>query len=59
MLIRTITNVVFILPEDAEAHERFLRENDMSKWNGYFTTTTATYSTSNTIITEMGRNEDD
>lgn len=59
MLIRTITNVVFFLPEEKEANERFARDNDMSKWDVYVTPTTATYSMSNAIITEKDKDEDD
>lgn len=59
MLIRTIVNVVFFLPEEQEKHERFREAVDTSKWNAYVTPTVATYSTSTKVVTGTDRHEDD
>lgn len=45
MIVRTVTTVMFHIPDEYKQHERFRTDNNMTKWKDHSTTQYWIYTT--------------
>ena len=59
MYIQTITKLSFMLPDEMEAMQEFIKKNDMSGWKLHLSTVCATYTKTQNWKVDIGESKND
>ena len=59
MYIQTITKLSFMLPDEVEAMQEFIKKNDMSGWKLHLSTVSATYTKTQNWKVDIGESKND
>ena len=52
MIVRTVTTVMFHIPDESKQHDRFRTDNNMTKWKDHSTSQYWIYTTTQEVVAE-------